>query len=311
MLAMSGMAASHAQSSVTLYGTADVGIGRIKSGAPGGNDASGRTQMLASSALNNTSSYIGVRGVEDLGGGNKAGFSFEANLDLDDGSSVGAGAGFWGRGARMWLEGGWGTLQLGRTLNTSFWGLASWELTGAAVYSVAGATYGWVGNGPRSSSLFAYKTPDLHGFSGELGYIFAGDNVIAGATRSKWDMHVKYANGPAAIALSANWVQNAKTSYALGGRYNVGNVILAASLQDAAKEQARRHGATLGAKYTAGLASITLDVAHDFKNEWGARKYTNLLLEGKYALSKRTFIYTVVQRMDGLNNYGAGVRHNF
>ena len=124
-------------------------------------------------------------------------------------------------------------------------------------------------------------------------------------------MHVKYVGGPAVVAFSANQVKGAKTSYALGGRYNMGSFTLAASLQDAAREQARRRGATLGGKYTAGLVSVVLDVTRDFKNEWGTKKYTNVLLEGKYALSKRSFLYAAYLRWDGLNNYSVGIRHNF
>lgn len=307
-LAMSG--AAYAQSSVTLYGAVDAGIGRINTGAPNGNDTRG-TGLVSSSLMNNVGSHIGLRGIEDIGGGNKIGFTLETGIDLNDGSSIGAGAGMWGRSARMWAEGNWGTLQFGRSLNASFWGLANWELTGAAVYSVVGSTYNWVGNGPRTSGLITYKTPNLNGFSGDLGYNFAADNVINNVARSKWDMHVKYVGGPAVVAFSANRVQDAKTSYALGGRYSIGDFTLAASLQDAAKEQARRRGATLGAKYAAGLVSLVLDVTRDFKNEWGPQKYTNVLLEGKYALSKRSFLYAAYLRMDGLNNYSMGMRHNF
>lgn len=91
----------------------------------------------------------------------------------------------------------------------------------------------------------------------------------------------------------------------------IGGVIVAASFQNAAKEQNRRRGATLGFKYTAGLASIVLDVTRDFKNEWGSQKYTNVMLEGKYALSKQSFLYAVYRRLDSKNDYFIGIRHNF
>ena len=170
MVALAMSSAAYAQSSVTLYGAVDVGIGRINTGAPNGNDARAKTVMVSSSLMNNTGSHIGFRGIEDIGGGNKIGFVLETGVDLNEGNSIGAGAGMWGRSARMWAEGSWGTLQLGRSLNASFWGLANWELTGAAVYSVVGSTYNWVGNGPRTSSLITYKTPNLNGFSGDVGY---------------------------------------------------------------------------------------------------------------------------------------------
>jgi predicted porin len=61
-----------------------------------------------------------------------------------------------------------------------------------------------------------------------------------------------------------------------------------------------------------GPVNLTLDVARDtgFKD-------TNLLLEAKYPLSKRTFAYAAYLR-DGkgkaptnVNNLGLGIRHNF
>ena len=58
-----------AQSSVTLYGVADGGIGK----APGG-----KTGFVSSNSYtNNGASRVGLKGVEDLGGGLKAGFNFE------------------------------------------------------------------------------------------------------------------------------------------------------------------------------------------------------------------------------------------
>ena len=311
VLATTGIA--HAQSSVTLYGAADAGIGKVSWGAPQGNDANGKIQFMSSSLMNNTGTHIGLRGIEDLGGGLRAGFSFETGVDMDNGNTItaGAGAGTWGRGAKMWVEGDWGTFQMGRTLNASFWGLANWELTGAAVYSVVGTAYNWVGNGPRSSSLFVYKTPNLGGFSADLGYSFKADNVVDGKQRGKWDMHAKYIGGPVVVAFSANQVKGAKTSYSLGGRYTFGEFTVAASLQDAANEQARRRGMSLGGKWVSGLVAVVLDVTRDFKNEWGPKKYTNALLEGKYALSKRTFVYAAYLRVDATDNFGLGVRHNF
>jgi predicted porin len=58
---------------------------------------------------------------------------------------------------------------------------------------------------------------------------------------------------------------------------------------------------------------LVVDVARDTEF-----KDTDVLLEAKYPLSKRTFIYAAFLR-DGdgknrrttVNNYGIGVRHNF
>jgi len=72
----------------------------------------------------------------------------------------------------------------------------------------------------------------------------------------------------------------------------------------------KRRGFSLGGRANLGAFAVTLDLTRDTKNLAG-KKYTNGLLEGKYALSKRTFMYAAYLRHDGNNNYGLGVRHNF
>jgi len=296
-LAVLGFAgAAMAQSSVTLYGVADAGLGKAKSAGET------KVNMQSAGTMNNGTSRLGVRGVEDLGGGLKAGFNFETGLSLENGNTSTAGAGFWGRAANLWLGGNWGTFQMGRTLNPSFYGVAAWELTGTANYSVVGNTYGYVG-GTRNSSEFSYKTPDFGGLTAKLGYIMKADN----GGNAKWDLNVIYANGPIAAGLSANKTKGQKVGYALGGKYNFGNFAVAASYSDNHKV---RRGFSIGGTANFGAASVTLDLTRDTKNLAG-KKYTNGLLEGKYALSKRTFMYAAYLRHDGNNNYGLGVRHNF
>ena len=79
----------------------------------------------------------------------------------------------------------------------------------------------------------------------------------------------------------------------------------------ASQANLRRRGASIGGTATFGATSVTLDLTRDTKNEWTGKKYTNGVLEAKYALSKRTFVYGAFLRYDGDNNYGVGVRHNF
>ena len=325
VLGASGVAM--AQSSVTLYGVADAGVGKIKSGfvppqSPGasGNDASDKTEFISGSLMNNGNSRIGVRGVEDLGGGLKAGFNFESGLDLDNGNNLGSGGGFWGRAANMWLAGNWGTFKMGRTLNPAFYAVTAWELTGAANYSVVGNTYNFGGGGPRNNSQFSYKTPTFAGFNAEIGYIFKADNVVGGEQRAKWDLNLIYANGPFGAGLAVNKTKDRKTNYSLGGKYSFSNFVVAASYSQivattaGVSPDARRRGFSIGGTGTFGAFAVTLDLTRDTKNEITSannKKYTNGLVEAKYALSKRTFIYGAYLRFDGDNNYGIGVRHNF
>lgn len=70
---------ANAQSSVTLYGIADIGVEHINNTASGG----AQTRMVSG---NLSGSRWGLKGVEDLGGGLKALFQVESGFNLNDGT---------------------------------------------------------------------------------------------------------------------------------------------------------------------------------------------------------------------------------
>ncbi len=305
VLAASG--AAMAQSSVTMYGVVDLSLAK----------ASGTSaQMSGNGVMNNGNSRLGVRGVEDLGGGLKASFNLEQGINAENGATdtynfagVSSPATFQ-RAAWLALSGGFGKFTMGRSLNPSFWGVAKWELTGTANYSAVANQFGFAGAGSRNSSMFMYSTPDFGGFSGTLGYVAKPDN----GGNSKYDMNVAYANGPLAVALSYNKVNNGNEGVALGAAYDFGGFKVAGSIQDTDRVVgASPKGFSLGASVPVGAFALTFDIARDTEF-----KDTDYLLEAKYALSKRTFAYAVYYK-DGedklvtgaKNHLGMGIRHNF
>jgi len=263
VLAASG--AAMAQSSVTMYGVADLSLAK----------ASGvSAQMSGNGLMNNGNSRLGVRGVEDLGGGLKASFNFEQGINAESGATDAA---TYQRAAWLALSGGFGRFQMGRTLNPSFYGVAAWELTGTANYSVVGNQFGFTGEGPRTNSVFQYTTPNMGGFSGTIGYTAKPDN----SGNAKTDLNLIYANGPIAAALSYNKTNTLKSNVALGGSYDFGMFKLAGSLQD--DKQINAKGFTLGGTVPVGPVALTLDIARQTNSGF---KNTDVLLEAKYALSK-------------------------
>ena len=78
-LAAASIGAAHAQSNVRLYGLTDMWVGQVKNSALG-------TQMVANSG-GMTTSYWGMGGTEDLGGGLKAVFALEGFIRTDEGNS--------------------------------------------------------------------------------------------------------------------------------------------------------------------------------------------------------------------------------
>ena len=314
LAALAVVGAASAQSSVTLYGVADVSVG--KTSDPGLGLANDKFQVITANALNNGTSRFGFRGTEDLGGGLKAGFNFEGGLSLANGAGNFSGGQLFSRAANMSLMGGFGEIRVGRSLTTSFYSMAQWELTGTANYSVVGSQFGFGGPGPRESNVIMYNSPNFSGFSFSGSFVNEGNAayVIAGDNKSKYDLSATYANGPIAASLAYNKVNSGNEGTVLGGKYDFGMVQVAASYNryktDAGAILAQ--GYSLGASGTVGPVILTLDVARDTEfND------TDFLLEAKYPLSKRTFVYGVFTRngsgksVSDVDGYAIGVRHNF
>ncbi len=161
-----------AQSSVTLYGVMDAGVARVKNGSAG-------SQTLLQSGAVKTSRF-GLRGVEDLGGGLKAGFTLESQINPDVGTAGGATAApttaLFNRRSTVSLFGGWGELRIGHDYNPSSRNAWLFEpYIGTSFGSILNFTYAQkadLGSGVtttlRTSNAVAYFTPkDLGGFYGE------------------------------------------------------------------------------------------------------------------------------------------------
>lgn len=289
-VAVAGVAS--AQSSVTLYGVADASLAKST-----GSDAKLSTNGL----MNNGNSRWGIKGTEDLGGGLSAGFNFEAAVNLGNGATD---ANYFQRHAFMFVKGGFGQLKLGRTLSPSFYAVATWELTGAANYSAVANMFGFAGPS-RTDGAIAYTTPNMGGFDATLGYVMKGNDANG---KARVDLNARYVNGPIAIALGYDKQQDAEKGLSLGGKYTFGNFAVAASYMDPAGAS---KGFTIGGTAKTGPVDLTLDIARDTE-----AKDTNVLVEVKYPLSKRTFAYAAFLRQnkdaaDSVNNLGLGLRHNF
>ena len=313
VIAASG--AAFAQSTVTLYGVADAAITKRS-------DESVR--LGSSSNLNNGTSRWGVRGTEDLGGGRTASFNYEAGLNLETGATGQSGGNFFSRAAQVGLGGRWGSVAFGRGKSASGQALPTWELTGDANYSVAVKQFGYAGeSSSRNSSQVSYTTPSVGGFSAALATVLKGNRgTAATATEAavagedaKYDLNVIYKGGPLSAALSYNTVENGGAEgVQLGAKYDFGVFQVASSYTDSeqANGTVNSKGFTLGGGVKLGATSLVLDVARDTE-----AKDTDVLVEAKFALSKRTVAYALYQRdgqgknPDDTNNVGVGIRHNF
>lgn len=150
---------AHAQSSVTLYGRLDAGLEYI-SGLPNANYTGSTSRFRAESGDWGTSLW-GMKGVEDIGGGNKVLFKLEGSFNTMNGQGPGGG-GLFNRWATVGMSNdAYGTLTMGRMLFISN-GVWDFDPFGQSNWSSASLVRGR--NWPQSSNNIAYQSPNFYGF---------------------------------------------------------------------------------------------------------------------------------------------------
>lgn len=167
---------AHAQSSVTLYGRLDAGI-EYMSGVPEGKNANGQatgsTNRFRAESGDWGTSLWGMKGVEDIGGGNKVLFQLEGSFNTMTGAGPGGG-GLFNRWATVGLANdAYGTFTMGRMLYISN-GVWDFDPFGQSNWSSASLVRGR--NWPQSSNNFAYQSPKVAGFD------FYGQYALSNAT---------------------------------------------------------------------------------------------------------------------------------
>jgi predicted porin len=113
------------------------------------------------------SSRFGFRGTEDLGGGLKAVFQFEAGVNVDDGSSGNGGGNLFSRTAMVGLDGGFGRLTAGRQVNPAFGAYAGTSAMGT-MNGLSDAPAGLNLTTVRSSNSVMYTTPTYSGLTAKV-----------------------------------------------------------------------------------------------------------------------------------------------
>lgn len=232
-LAVVGVAS--AQSSVTLYGVLDVGFGKVKGGKFGlmngegyGLPATGNVNGTTKDGFNSTS-VIGFRGSEDLGGGLKANFNLQSGgINLSDGSTPLA----FSREAWVGLSGGFGDVQLGRSSSVAAKTMGQFDVNGTSYSSAldrAGVSaVTWYGTSRRSDQI-QYASPNMGGFTARVGLTMKGDSTnngigVAGTAKDRFTVGLGFANGPLSVAGVAETASTSalRTAYAVGASYDFG-----------------------------------------------------------------------------------------
>ncbi|SAK96519.1 exported outer membrane porin [Caballeronia pedi] len=167
LLAFSAVA--QAQSSVTLYGRLDAGL-EYMNGVPAG---SGTSHRFRAESGDWGTSLWGLKGAEDLGGGNRAVFQLEGSFNTMTGQGP-ANNGLFNRWATVGISNNqFGTMLLGRELFISN-GIWDFDPFGQSNWSSASLVRGR--NWPQSSNNISYQSPKVAGFD------FYGQYALSNAT---------------------------------------------------------------------------------------------------------------------------------
>lgn len=322
-LAVLGLSAglAQAQSSVTLYGVADMAIERIK----------GSTSLVRLSSGQQQGSRWGVRGAEDLGGGMKAVFQLEAGVNLDTGTSGQGGRAF-GRQSFVGLTGGFGGVRLGRQYSPMD-EIAG--VIGTKSYDVL-SVVPIIGNGDynRVDNAITYLSPTVGNTSFQVQYSLGEERASTNASPDfgkQFSLHALHASGPLTAGIGLMRVSDADgtapgkqgtDAVLLVGAYDFGMMKLSAYYDQEDKGEGKLKVLGLAAAFKVGQqTTISVGVAQASDVTGSAAALNDdariFTLQASHNLSKRTALYghlTAVSNDDdaalGFNSPTAGSSSN-
>lgn len=187
--------AAFAQTNVTVYGVVDASQQFVRSSGA----TNGVNQSIVG-RLETSNSYIGFKGVEDLGNGLKAVFLYESNFAVDNGGALAG-----GRDSYIGLTGGFGTVVAGNLTHPLRAFGAKTELAPGATNfgtteSITGRFAGTAtGAAVRAANAVAYVSPSFSGFTGTVAFV-NGENrtntvgAVQGVDQKAWQVAVDYSN---------------------------------------------------------------------------------------------------------------------
>ena len=330
--------AASAQTSVTLYGIADVDLVYSEPGDnfDGGDD--GKFLVRDGGAQGKSGSRWGLRISEDLGDGLRAYANIESGFNLDDGSPADPNRTFNRQSYVALGHKALGDLRIGRQDTISRTLAAFYDPSDKGQIKIDEANLFNV-LGSRTDNTVAYLSPSWGGFQ-LLGNVAAGE----GAPNARYEgIAGTFRSGPIAVAVSYEEFHqdgSYNKAYSVGGNYNFGFAKLFAGYQKT-DEPGNRAGATFQVNpdgtsrdvdekdfWTVGasipLGNITIltnysEATHDFKGG-GDADFKKAGIAVEYSLSKRTLVYSaytyrggdLADRLAAQQELTAlGIRHTF
>ncbi len=309
--------AAMAQSSVTAFGIIDLAARSLK----------GADTVRYLSNEGRATSRLGFRGVEDMGGGLKAGFHIETQVNPDDGS---VGGNFWQRRATVSLMGDFGEIRLGRDKSATRTLIDTFDPFGTS--GMPGLNRLIALDRNRMDNGVIYFLPSMGGVYGSVS-LTAGEGADTSATQRSTSARLGYKSK--AFDVSGAYGQFGSTNKlkitALGANYDLGGFVLMGQYSRYKQGSTSLKVANIGASMKLGAGKLigSYGTASGASN----RDATLMAIGYDYGLSKRTTMYGTLARisndgtstfsLNGANGralpvaggnstgYEVGIRHNF
>jgi len=317
------VAPAMAQSTVSVSGIADAGLRSVS------NSGLASVRSMVSGA--NATSRLVIRGTEDLGNGNSAGFHLEHGLALTNGTAASS-TQFWDRRSTVSLASKTaGELRLGRDFVPSYSNWSRYDpfshVGAASAGNFVSATptgpirsaFGSNGNTTvRANSAFQYLLPGgLGGLEGGLMLTAAGARSAADGQNKVTGLRLGWAGGPMGVSAASTTTENDLTTSgrftdrALGASYDLGMVRVSAVVRQFKQAGAKQTNQLIGAWIPVGQGEIKASWQRaDLAGQVGAtvidaNDARQIGLGYVHNLSRRTALYTTYSR---ITNSGASVR---
>jgi predicted porin len=314
--------AASAQSSVTIYGLLDLAITKGNGGTaanPGANGTSKAWTMKQSS-----SSRLGFRGTEDLGGGLSAQFQIEHRFTPDDGAAA---TPFWaGRTYVQLTSAAVGSLYLGREYDPAFWPAVKsdpfgWDGVGQiSTMQYAGYADTCGGSSVRTSNTVGYKSPNLGGLTAQ-GAVSLGETPACGRQIGG---NIEYSGGPiyaaAGFAKTTEGPTDGHSLFNLALHYDLGMVkLIGYYARGKTGVSGNNTNKFIQIAATAPIGGGKFKAAYGRLDPQGDDNTLSKFAFGyDYPLSKRTNVYADVgmgrSAVNGVTNntaYAFGLKHVF
>jgi predicted porin len=271
LVGAAGATLANAQSTnpVTVYGRIDMAFESVK--------ADGASTIPSRNRVTSHSSRLGFRGNEDLGGGLKAFFQIESQVNIDTGLAASGNRVLASRNSGVGLSGDWGTALIGRWDTPYKILVVDVDPFSTLTIAAADGVFADAANFTRrEDNVVQYWSPKMGNFAFR-GHYSANEGKTGSVNPYTTSYSVTYAAGPIEVGLAHEQHKDSLNGTARAGVKERGNLLTV----------------------QAQLGPVKLGVGMEEVKKTGLTKLKDIILAVQYATGPHTVFGSYVRGKDG------------